>query len=274
MVVYSHSRLSVFEQCNLKYKYKYIDRIIPEIEKTIEMHLGKVVHSTLEWLYASVMSGIIPDLDEMVVYYSEKWLEEFDESTIKIPRNGMSSKDYFDKGVGFLIDYYTKNKPFDDNTIAVEKEITIELDEYGEYQIRGFIDRLAYNILTGEYEIHDYKTANSLPPKEKIDNDRQLALYSIAIKDQYGIDKKVCLVWHYLAHNMKITSCRSDEDLDNLRDETIGLIKTIESTKDFPPNISRLCDWCEYKSMCEAFGKSPNMKDEFKEDQDKLDIWG
>lgn len=271
MVVYSHSRLSVFEQCNLKYKYKYVDRIVPEIEKTIEMHLGKVVHSTLEWLYTSVMNKIIPTLDETVVYYSEKWLEEFDEN-MKI-NNNLTSKDYFDKGVQFLIDYYLKNQPFEENTLAVEKEITIELDEYGEYRIKGFIDRLAYNPITGEYEVHDYKTANTLPPRDKIENDRQLALYSIAIKDIYGIDKKVCLVWHYLAHNTKITSCRSDEQLDKLKDETIELIDKIESTKTFPPTVSRLCDWCEYKGVCEAWGNSPNTKEEFKEDQDKLDVW-
>lgn len=275
MVIYSHSRLSTFEQCNLKYKYKYIDKIVPEIEKTIEAHLGKVVHSTLEWLYSSVMNKILPALDETVVYYSEKWMEEFDETTIKIPDTRYKSKDYFDKGVQFLIDYYMKNQPFDENTLAVEKEITIELDEYGEYKIKGFIDRLTYNMNTGEYEIHDYKTANTLPQKDKIENDRQLALYSIAIKDLYGIDKKVCLVWHYLAHNMKITSCRTDEQLDQLKDDTIDLIDKIESTENFPPTVSRLCDWCEYKSVCEAWGNkiTEQDKNKFKENQDLLDIW-
>jgi len=48
--------------------------------------------------------------------------------------------------------------------------------------------RLVKNIQTGEYEIHDYKTANSLPRQEDIDNDRQLALYAIAIKELFGKD--------------------------------------------------------------------------------------
>ena len=37
MPVFSNSRLSTFEQCKLKYRFGYIDKIIPDIEKTIEL---------------------------------------------------------------------------------------------------------------------------------------------------------------------------------------------------------------------------------------------
>ena len=46
MTIYSHSRLSTFEQCPKKFKYKYLDKLKPEIEKTIETHLGSAVHKT------------------------------------------------------------------------------------------------------------------------------------------------------------------------------------------------------------------------------------
>ena len=36
MAVYSHSKLSAFEQCPLKFKYRYIEKKTPDIEKTIE----------------------------------------------------------------------------------------------------------------------------------------------------------------------------------------------------------------------------------------------
>lgn len=54
-MIYSHSRLETFENCKLKFKYKYLDKIIPEIPKGIEAHLGTMVHETLEWLYKKVM---------------------------------------------------------------------------------------------------------------------------------------------------------------------------------------------------------------------------
>lgn len=101
-----------------------------------------------------------------------------------------------------------------------------------------------------EYEIHDYKTANNLPYQSKIEEDKQLALYSIGIKNEFGIEKKVHLIWHYLAFNQMIYSIRTNEQLENLKKEILELIKKIENTTEFPPKKSILCGWCEYKNMC------------------------
>ena len=40
MTVYSHSRLSCFEQCPPKYKLNYIDKVETEVEEGIEAFLG------------------------------------------------------------------------------------------------------------------------------------------------------------------------------------------------------------------------------------------
>ena len=78
-------------------------------------------------------------------------------------------------------------------------------------------------------------------------------LYSIAIKEIFGYDKDVILVWHYLAHNKKIYSITTNNQLERLKVETINTIKRIELEKEFPHNKSRLCSWCEYKSLCPAW---------------------
>ena len=259
MVIYSHSRLSTFEQCPLKFKYRYLDKIIPEMEKTIEVHLGSAVHDTLEWVYKTVISGKVPSIDDTIVKYTEFWEKEWN-GDIKIVRANQTAGDYFNKGVKFLIDYYIKHKPFDDGTIELEKRLIINLDLESKYRMQGFVDRLVYNKETGEYEIHDYKTANMLPKREKIEADRQLALYSIGIKNLFNTNANVTLIWHYLAHNAKIVSRRTSEQLDQLKKDTIELIKKIESTIDFPPCKSALCGWCEYKSMCPVWGGKPREK--------------
>ena len=249
MAIYSHSKLSTFEQCPLKFKYKYIEKIIPEIEKSIEAHLGSIIHDTLEWLYKEVKVLKLPTIDEVIIYYSKKWHEDF-RGEFLIVKKHLTAKDYYNKGIQFLIDYYMQHKPFDDNTLELEKKITIDLDEEGKYKIIGFIDRLAYNLSTREYEVHDYKTANNLPTQEKVDNDRQFALYSIAIKNLFGQDKEVRLIWHYLAHNKKIHIKKTNQQLEQLKQKTLELIKKIESTTEFPGNTSILCEWCEYKNIC------------------------
>ena len=262
MKIYSHSRLNTFEQCPLKYKYKYIDKIII-IQTSIEAFLGKIVHNTLEWLYSQVKKNKIPIIDEVITYYATDWEKNYTPIII-IVKKELTTKDYFNKGIQFLLGYYTQHKPFDDNTLEVEKRIMINLDENGEYKLQGFIDRLVHNLEKDELEIHDYKTGNSLPTQEKIESDRQLALYSIAIKELFGQDKEVLLIWHYLAHNQKIVSKRTNEQLQELKKEIIELIKKIEATTEFPPNKSVLCDWCEHKSMCTAFNKPK---------EEGLDIW-
>jgi len=251
MTMYSHSKLSTFEQCRLKYKFKHIDRI-KVIETTIEAFLGKTVHNTLEWLYIQVKQNKLPTIEEIINYYSNNWGENY-KNSIKIVKENFTTKDYFNKGVQFLIDYYFKHKPFKDNTLEVEKRIIIDLNKDGKYQIQGYIDRLVHDLEKDQLEIHDYKTANSLPTKEKIENDRQLALYSIAIKELFGQDKNVLLIWHYLAHNQKIISQRTNEQLEELKQQIIELIDKIESTTEFPPNKTILCNWCEYKSICPLF---------------------
>ena len=79
MSIFSHSRLSSFEQCKLKYKFRYLDKIIPDIEKTIESHLGTVVHSSLEWLYNQVKQNKIPTINELINNYAENWKNDYEE---------------------------------------------------------------------------------------------------------------------------------------------------------------------------------------------------
>ncbi len=256
MQVYSHSKLSTFEQCKLKYKFKYIDKIVPEVEKSIEAHLGSCVHLALEWLYKQVQQKNIPTLDNLIVQYIEFWQANYSPNMV-IVRNHLTDRDYLEKGMKFLIDYYQANTPFNDNTIELEKKITIDIDPENNTKIIGYIDRLVQNIETGNLEIHDYKTANSQPQANHGEKDRQLALYSIAIKEIFGKDKEVKLIWHFLAHNKKIVSNRTNEELEQLRHETLELINSIKSTKEFTPTKSALCDWCEYKSICPAWGNSP-----------------
>jgi putative RecB family exonuclease len=252
MTTFSHSKLSTFEQCKLKYKFRYIEKRKPDFEKTIEAHLGTCVHDTLEWLYKNILEEKEIPLDSIVEFYTNKWQEEYKE-TFKIVKEDLHPEYYFNKGVKFLVDYYLKHQPFKDGTLELEKEVLFTLDENSPHKIRGFIDRLVYNEKKERYEIHDYKTAESLPPQEKFDQDRQLALYGIAIKEIYGQEKEIILIWHYLNHGQLIESRRTNEQLEKLRKDTLNLIQEIENTQEFPANKSILCNWCEYKEQCPAW---------------------
>jgi len=259
MTVYSNSKLEVFEKCRLKFKFKYVDNI-KVLEKSIDSFLGSMVHSTLEWFYNELKENKTPLIDDIIIYYSEKWKKNYNSKKHFIIRKNLTQKDYFNKGIKFLLEYYLKHRPFEEKTIETEKRIIIDLNE--EHKLIGYIDRLAYNEKENSYEIHDYKTANNLPRKEEIEQDRQLALYSLAIKNEFGDDKEIHLVWHYLAFNKTIELKKTSRDLEQLKKGILELIKKIEATNEFPPNKSVLCDWCEYKKICPVFGNVIAKKEE------------
>ncbi len=246
MPQYSHSRISTFEQCKLKFKYQYIDRVETEVENTIEAFLGSMVHETLEKLYKDLKFQKLNTLPELLAFYKEHWDKHYT-SGILVVREGYTPENYKAMGEKYLTDYYGRFAPFD-------QEITILLEGYieiqaGSYVLRGYIDRLSCD-KKGNYFIHDYKTGNHLPTQEDVDLDRQLALYAIAVRQNYKDCRTVTLLWHYLAFDKTLKSSRTEEQLERLKQEVAQIIERIESTHEFPPQKSALCDWCEYRSMC------------------------
>ena len=269
MTTFSYSRLQTFEQCPYKYKLKYIYKIKPEIEKSIEAHLGTATHDALEWLYVQILNNKIPTLDEVIEQYIKTWQKDFS-LNILIVKQEFTHEDYFQKGIKFIIDYYIKHTPFNDGTLETEKQIWIELEPNCPHKIIGYIDRLSYNPKTKEYEIHDYKTANWLPEQKKFDEDKQLALYSIGIKQLFGNHHNINLIWHYLNHNKKITSKRTNGQLEELKQDIINQINKIENNKIWNTNKIILCDWCEYKQICKAHGNKLPQEFQEKEGQQTL----
>lgn len=266
MTLYSHSRLSAFENCPLKYKFAYIDKVKVERD-SIEAFMGSRVHDVLEKLYKDLKLQKRMSLKTALAYYNALWKRHWHKDII-IVKKGFTAEDYKKTGEVCIINYYNKFQPFDDDlTIDTEKRVVIELDK--ERKLQGYIDRLSCKNDT--YEIHDYKTSSSLPEQSKIDEDRQLALYSIAVKEGYKDAKKVKLIWHYLSFDKELESTRTDQQLKELKKQTVELIKKIESTKEFNPITSKLCDYCEFRDMCPKWShlakiESKDVK-EFKKDE-------
>lgn len=252
--MYSHSRLSCFENCRLQFKLNYIDKLETEIEESVEAFMGKRVHEALEKLYRDVKFQKVPSLKELLDFYKSEWKKNWNEK-ILIVRKEYSQENFRKMGEKYIRDYYERFHPFDqDTTISMEKRITIGLQgkEGERYAVQGYIDRLSSDN-EGTYTIHDYKTSGTLMTKEDADNDRQLALYAIAVKELYPDCKRVLLMWHYLAFNKDVVSERTDEQLQRLKSDVIGLIKEIESTTEFPPRVSALCEWCQFRPYCPNF---------------------
>lgn len=248
MPVFSNSRLGTYEQCPLKYKYQYIDKIKVEEAKTVEAFMGSCVHETLEKLYRDLKLQKRNTQEDLLKFYNDLWAKNWSDE-IKIARKEYAADNYRKTGEKCIADYYNRYAPFKERVLGIETVEYVNLDPEGEFKWSIRMDRLDY-AGEGKYEIHDYKTAGYLPKQEQVDEDRQLALYSLWVKENFKDAENVALVWHYLAFDRELRSERTAEQLETLREETLQAVKKVVSAKEFPANESNLCNWCEYKNIC------------------------
>ena len=248
MPIYSHSQLSMYEGCPLKYKLRYRDKIKRDSE-SIEGFRGTMVHETLKKCYDNLKFTGVNTLSNLLTYYNKTWRGKWHDS-ISIMREELTQEDYRALGEKMIKAYYERYSPFDsDITIGTEMNINFSLDDENKYRITGFIDRLS-RTQEDVHEIHDYKTSAYLPGQEDADTDRQLGLYHLGVQRKWPHTKNIRLIWHYLAFDTELISYRSPNTISNLVAATKRLIDEIESAQDFSPKESWLCEWCEYPDLC------------------------
>ncbi|MBM4307807.1 MAG: PD-(D/E)XK nuclease family protein [Deltaproteobacteria bacterium] len=248
MPTYSHSQLSTYETCPYQYKLSYIQKIKIDTEG-IEAFMGSRVHDVLEKLYRDLKMTKLNTLEELLEFYHQCWEKNWTEA-VQIIRKEYSAEDYRSLGAKCITEYYKRYYPFDQGkTLGLEETIYFPLEEEKGYWIRGVIDRLT--LLNGSVlEIHDYKTSGRLPTQKDIQSDRQLAFYHMGVEGKWKDIQEIKLIWHYLVFDAEVQSQRTPEDLQQLRQETLELIKKIESDREFIPKESPLCDWCDYQGLC------------------------
>jgi len=250
---FSPSSLSCFENCPKQYHFRYVEPLDVDHEG-IEAFVGKRVHEILERLYRFVADGLVPSLARVVWRYQQNFLAQFDAARVRIVREGTDADWYRAQGVRGLENYYRRHYPFDsDHTLGLEKPIRFDLDEDGRYALRGIIDRLV-RARDGALEIHDFKTGRRVPPQDELDRDRQLGLYELGVREQLGESGEIRLVWHYVVPDQQRVSRRTPEQREALRERTLRSIDRIRAETEWTPRPSALCDWCEFRAHCPAFG--------------------
>jgi len=270
MATYSNSKISTFETCPYQYKLRYVDKIIPEIPATIEAFMGDLVHQTLEFMYEGRKFQKKVDKKVLIKFFSDLWEKEYsDDILIAREKEGLKAENYRKMGEKFICDYYDSHKDENFVVLGLETQDRMTLKDGNQWHVR--IDKLCCD-KNGNYYVCDYKTNSRMKLQEDADSDRQLAMYSIWVRDKFRDARKVILKWHMLAFDKDITSERTEEQLEALQNEIISVIKEIEEAEkedEFPTNPTKLCDYCLYKEMCPSFRhevKIEKMKN-FKKDE-------
>ena len=159
---YSFSRISLFEQCARRFRYRYLDGV-KEAFDSVEGFMGRRVHDTVEWLFAERTRGRVPSAAETVTQYCRRWDEEVVGAPrrINVVKRGEDVETYRRAGAEILHRFYRERFIADKlETVATEKHFTIPLG--GRYVFQGYIDRLARDA-AGRLHVIDYKTGRRMP---------------------------------------------------------------------------------------------------------------
>ena len=190
----SYSQISMYSDCPLRWKLKYVDKLIIS-ESNIHLIFGTSMHEVLQH-YLNVMYSETAkkadsiDLNKML---RDKLIEQFkiaEERDGKPPCTKEDLMEFFDDGI-LIIDFFKKrrNQYFSKRDWElIGCEIPIEVDLKNNIKMVGYIDIVMRHIPTDSIKIIDIKTStmgwNKWMKKDE-NKTQQLLLYKQFYSKQY-----------------------------------------------------------------------------------------
>jgi putative RecB family exonuclease len=231
----SESKFQTFKQCQLKYRYRYVERLPePEETNTEALHFGSYIHKVLE-------DGVKATTQEELVQIAEEV-----KGTYKI------SKKYEGKDLK-CIDNFLKFNPKLEETVATE--LVFEVPVKDDITLNGIIDRVVKG-KDGGFLIIDYKTSKREKSKVELYQDSQLKGYVYAISKLYEVPISSVVAAHYypLTDNFVFVQYSIPQINAHLRKIVDEVWKIRKKKKDeLKPSRNEFCNWCAYKTACPEF---------------------
>jgi len=250
----SPSRASDFMTCPMLYRFRVIDKLpSPPTPATAR---GTLVHAVLERLFDfPAAERTLAAAFSLVPKEWERLVTDEPEMLDLLARADGRTDEWFADAEALLQTWFHLEDPT--RLEPAERELYVETEIDG-LVLRGYIDRLDV-APSGAMRVVDYKTGRS--PSEHFEAKAlfQMKFYALVLWRLRGeIPKRLQLV--YLG-NREIVAYEPDEqDLLGTERKVKALWAAIEraaATADWRPSPSRLCDWCEHRSLCPAWGGTP-----------------
>jgi len=246
----SYSQIDSFSICPLQYKYKYILRL--PTPPSPSQAFGNTIHQVLKIFYQKQLTLKSKlSLESLLKILKENWSSE-----------GFPSKAYEKKSktnaIKMLTRFYSEGFDYSKigNTVALEQRFSFRLTPT--LKIRGTIDRVD-NLEKDNIEIIDYKTSTRTPTQKDVNRNDQLTLYALAVSTIKDLPfsrpvEKITLSLYFLDAGIKISSNRTRQQTEQIKEKIIKTAKELEKTN-FPPKPSRPfpCNYCEFKLLCDAW---------------------
>ena len=137
-------------------------------------------------------------------------------------------------------------------------ELRVETELESGVLLRGFIDRVDV-APTGEIRLVDYKTGAAPREIGEAKAMFQMKFYALVLWRTRGVLPRQLLLM-YLADKQSLAYTPDEAELrrfERTLDAIWQAILRAGRSGDFRPSPSRLCDYCDHKPLCPAFGGTP-----------------
>lgn len=247
----SYSRVTLWEQCPLAYRFRYHDRLETGESKDAA-ELGSAVHAAIEEIQREHVreerGG--PIARESAVHH---WRHAFADA-------GLVGADVFQEGLELVLGFVRDQGPLDAyDVIAIEEPFELAI---GEYTAIGFMDRVD-RVDDETIEVIDFKTSRLLFAREELETSLQLSLYCTAARELWPWAKNVRLTMWMLRHNLRQETTRTSEQLEAAREYLQAIGDQIGRATEYPARPNALCAYCEYRRHCPAYAEMLKGKHEF-----------
>lgn len=248
----SPSRAKEFRQCPLLFRLRQVDRL-PEPPAPAAAR-GTLVHSVLEHLYLLPARERTPAAALDLV--QPRWEAMVDRQPELAALAAAQGPEWFGSARQLVEQYFRQEDPTRLEPRDREKFLEVELADGT--LIRGIVDRIDA-APDGRLRVVDYKTGKA-PSLRFIEEALfQLRFYALLLERTEGVlPARLQIV--YLGNGRTLThdphpdeTGALEQEIGFLWDEVAGCL----ATGSFAPRPSRLCDWCNFQSLCPAFGGTP-----------------
>jgi len=236
----SYSKLNTYRQCPLRYRFTYQDRL-PRRPRRLFRAARRIHAALMSWLtYARHGT---PSLVEVLHAYDRAWDADRHPEV-------RDTREYAE-GEEILRDFHIANSERPCAPVFLEQKFAIQL---ADHRLTGAIDRV--DAAESGYEVIDYKLDRELRTQREVDEDLQLAIYHLALREANGIDPEA-LSLYFLRHNIKVTTTRSAGEIQELKGWVQAMGDRITTERRWEPCPGHWCAHCDFRAYCPAVSDEP-----------------
>jgi putative RecB family exonuclease len=251
----SPSRASDFMACPLLYRFRVIDHL-PETP-SIDALRGSVVHRVLEALFD--LPAVDRTHERANVLLAPVWQEFVEREPELAQMFGDETTDlaaWLEQCRDLLGRYFALEDP--QRLEPAEREVHVATRLESGLLLHGYIDRVDVSA-AGDVRIVDYKTGRSPTEFFELKALFQMKFYALVVWRTRGVIPRM-LQLIYLGNGEVLRYEPEERDLLATERKVQALwdaIQRAHATGDWRPNRSILCEWCDHRSICPAWGGTP-----------------